>query len=139
MSKYVDVCADLVHDGNDLIEVTDMESIKNSLLGLLSTELAERPFEHNIGSRLSSLLFTSYSPDDPLFSSMLENLIGEVIDNHEPRVILDDVIVEGDDNTVKISILFRVSSIDIEQLYSLDFNNVPNSGDINNVIMTRVL
>ena len=85
----------------------DEEAIKQSIRNLILTKNFERPFRSNIGSQIKALLF---EPISPLLANMLQNVIANTINNHEPRVDLLDVDVKfsPENNDAYVTIVFRI-------------------------------
>lgn len=91
----------------DVTKKLDIEAIKQSVRNLILTKNFERPFHSEIGSQVRAVLF---EPASPSTTVILKKSIEDVINNFEPRVILDDVQVSGniDDNAYYIKIYFRI-------------------------------
>jgi phage baseplate assembly protein W len=85
----------------------DENAVKASVKNLVLTQHFERPFHSNIGSPINSLLFDLSSP---LLTVTLKRAITDLINNHEPRVNLLDVIVNLslDNNSVYVTIEFSI-------------------------------
>ena len=85
----------------------DENAVKASVKNLVLTQHFERPFHSNIGSPINSLLFDLASP---LLTVTLKRTITDLINNHEPRVNLLDVIVNlsPDNNSVYVTIEFSI-------------------------------
>jgi len=86
---------------------TNAEAVKQSLRNLLLTNRYERPFQPQIGSGLTGLLFENYTPGLELRA---KKMVEEVFDNYEPRAELLRVDVGGnpDHNTLTFQIKFRI-------------------------------
>jgi len=86
---------------------TNAEAVKQSIRNLLLTNRYERPFQPEIGSGLTGLLFENYTPGLELRA---KKMIEEVFDNHEPRAELLNTVVGGnpDQNTLSFVISFRI-------------------------------
>jgi len=86
---------------------TNAEAVKQSIRNLLLTNRYERPFQPQIGSGLTGLLFENYTPGLELRA---KKMVEEVFDNHEPRAELLKVIVGGDpdSNSLSFTIHFRI-------------------------------
>lgn len=97
----------------DIRPVKDLGAIKNSVRNLILTNKLERPFQPEIGSNLTKLLF---EPSDPVTISLIKEDIINTIENHEPRVSLRLVEVEdySDRNAYFVSVDFRVVSLNTE-------------------------
>lgn len=85
----------------------DENAIKTAVKNLVLTQNYERPFHSEIGSPIKSLLFDLSTP---LLKISLKRVITDLIQNHEPRVNLIDVIVRdsSDNNSVYITIVFTI-------------------------------
>lgn len=97
----------------DIRPVKDLGAIKNSVRNLILTNKLERPFQPEIGSNLTKLLF---EPADPITISLIKEDIINTIENYEPRVSLKLVEVEdySDRNAYFVSVDFRVVSLNTE-------------------------
>jgi phage baseplate assembly protein W len=85
----------------------DADAIKASVKNLVLTQNYERPFHSEIGSPINGLLFDLATP---LLTITLQRTITDLINNHEPRVFLNDVVinVSPDNNSVYVSIYFTI-------------------------------
>jgi len=93
----------------DVARLTDVEAVKRSVRNLILTNRFERPFHPEIGSSIKDLLF---EPVTPLHAVLLEDRIEEVIVNYEPRVTLNQIIVQDeiDNNRYAVTISFYVNN-----------------------------
>jgi len=119
--QYADLDLSLIPHPNkkDIIPMTDIDAVRNSIKNLVLTSRYERPFQPELGSGVSGLLFENSSPDT-IF--LLKEYVREVVSNYEPRVSDLRVLVEddSDNNAYHITIAFNVISVDTEadvQLY----------------------
>ena len=94
---------------SDVTSRYDEEAIKQSIRNLILTKNFERPFRSNIGSQIKTLLF---EPISPLLATMLQNVIVNTINNHEPRVDLLDVnvIFSPENNDAYVTIVFKIKN-----------------------------
>lgn len=105
----------------DLVMVSDIEDITESLSILLSTSMGERIMVPSYGSNLQDYIF------EPMGQSMLsfiENLIYEAILYHEPRIKLNKVSLDTSnyvEGKLLISIDFTVSSTNSRYNYVYPF------------------
>jgi phage baseplate assembly protein W len=92
---------------NDVVRKFDEEAIKQAVKTLILTQIYEKPFHSEIGSRIRGLLFENYSP---MTSLMIKREITDTITNFEPRVRLIDVSVNGspDNNEIYATIVFAI-------------------------------
>ena len=88
---------------------TDDEAIKQSVKSLVLTNFYERPFKPDIGCSIRYMLFELFTPAT---KQIMENAIGEVIENYEPRVILQTVNIKEDPdrNSLEATIIFRIKN-----------------------------
>ena len=94
----------------DVIVKKDIDAVKQSVRNLVLTNHYERPFQPEIGSGISQLLF---EPLDPITANLLSRVIGEVITNFEPRAQLISVDARPnlDSNSYEVTINFRVINV----------------------------
>ena len=107
----LDLSLELNPNFNDIVPLTDIDAVKNSVKNLILTNFFERPFQPWIGSNLSALLF---EPADSFTIISIREEIKKVLRKYEPRV--DDVTVEvkdqSDRNSYTVTVGFRVISVD---------------------------
>ena len=78
--------------GKNTVKTTsDVEDIQSSLEILLSTGIGERVMQPTYGCDLKKLLF---EPLDTSLKAYMKNLIKNAILYHEPRIKLNDVVLE---------------------------------------------
>ena len=75
----------------DLQVTKDEAAVKQSVVNLLMTVPGERPFNSNLGSRISELLF---EPLDFGIAAQIQNEIRTTIRNYEPRIGIVELVVE---------------------------------------------
>jgi len=93
----------------DVVKKTDVNAIKQSLSNLIATSHYEFPFEPQIGSTIHALLFENFS-DVVRFA--IQNEIGVLIENFEPRVQILDVFINEvpDTHTLEVSLVFTINN-----------------------------
>ena len=74
----------------DLIQLKNANAIARSIRNLIMTVPGERPFNPVLGSQVTNLLFENL---DKLTASTIKTEIINTIQNFEPRVRLNEVIV----------------------------------------------
>ena len=86
--------------------VGDMAVI-NSIKNLVLTNHYERPFQPDVGSNVRRLLFENM---DNITASAIEREITQVIQNFEPRVIVQGIEItdDVDNNAYEVSITFQI-------------------------------
>lgn len=102
----------------DVTRVTNVDAVKRSVKNLVLTDKYERLLDPDIGGNVRQSLF---EPMTPLTEGIIQDYITEVIENYEPRCLLESVVVEGnpDYNSYSVTIRFRIDTS--ENIQSLDF------------------
>lgn len=92
---------------NDLQTVKDEVAIKQSLLTLVKTNIYERPFNPELGSRIQGLLFENFEEG---ISADIEDELSVLISNYEPRVSVISIesTEDVDNNAISIVINFSI-------------------------------
>ena len=95
---------------NDVNVVEDVVAVKRALRNLIQTNFYERPFQPELGCGIRELLFENFTPMTKVF---LESKIEEVIINYEPRIQLQNVAVDDDQdkNRLVVDIYFYVVGV----------------------------
>ena len=95
---------------NDINIVEDVIAVKRAVKNLVQTNFYERPFQPELGCGVRELLFENFTPMTKVF---LERKIEEVLINYEPRVQLQSVEVDDDQdgNRLVVSIYFYVIGV----------------------------
>ena len=85
-------------------------AVANAIKNLILTNLGERPYHPEVGSKVQSLLF---EPADTLTADLIKATITSTIENCEPRAQLQDVVVTAapDSNSFTITIIFVIINI----------------------------
>ena len=101
-----------------LILKTGNDAIKRSIRNLLFTNYYERPFQSNIGSGLRSILFDNYTPTTTI---LIQDLVRNTLDNFEPRITVDNVVVEDDidNNGFNITLTYIIKNTNEPVITSL--------------------
>ena len=109
-SLYSDFDLSFIANPNngDITIKKDIDAIKQSVKNLILTNKHERPFQPLLGSRIQGMLFELASP---FITLDIQDEIKMTIENHEPRVSLEDVAVTVLDNHLRILIKYRILSI----------------------------
>lgn len=91
----------------DVSQLTGDAAVIRSVRNLIFSNFYERPFHPEIGSGVRGLLF---EPLTPITMINLKNAIEEVIRNFEPRVRVDNIVVQGtaDENRVQVLLRFFI-------------------------------
>ncbi|CAL1327436.1 Baseplate wedge subunit [Escherichia phage vB_Eco_EL] len=118
MANISDIDPEMKMDWNkDVSRSLGLRSIKNSLLGIITTRKGSRPFDPEFGCDLSDQLFENMTP---LTADTVERNIESAVRNYEPRIdkLSVNVIPVYDDYTLIVEIRFSVidNPDDIEQI-----------------------
>lgn len=92
---------------SDLQVVKDDAAIKQAIVNLLLTVPGERPFQPQLGSKLSRLLF---EPLDFAIAALIKNEINDTIRKYEKRVKVVSLFVEPnfEDNAFDVNLEFEI-------------------------------
>ena len=95
---------------NDVTVVEDVIAVKRSVRNLVQTNYYERPFQPELGCSIRELLFEPFTPMTKVF---LQRKIEEVLINHEPRIQLQNVAVDDDQdrNRLVVDIYFYIVGV----------------------------
>jgi phage baseplate assembly protein W len=88
----------------DVNVLQDETAIKRSLKNIILTNTYERPFLPELKGNVTAMLF---EPFTDLTVIRLEKGIRDAILSYEPRVVLQDVIVEGDPDRNRFIVTIR--------------------------------
>lgn len=102
---------------HQLARVTNEESVKQSLRNLILTNLGERLFQPTVGSDVLKALF---EPNDIVTAQNLSFFIRNTITQNEPRVILNDVVVNPSPDQYGFTASIVFSLINNSNLVSLN-------------------
>lgn len=103
MAKYTDFNLNfLPHPKtSDISILTEEKAINQSLRNLIFTDAYEVPFSPKIGGNIRASLFR---PVDAITTLDISSRIRVLIEDYEPRVVLNDVVVRGEPENNRISI-----------------------------------
>ena len=92
---------------NDVGVITDIQAVKRSIRNLVQLDHYDKPFHPEIGSGVRQMLFELMTP---ITSIMIARKIEDVINNFEPRAVLQAVtaIPDFDRNSYEVKIEFYV-------------------------------
>ena len=110
--KFSDIDIDFTRNlvTSDVNKIEDVIAVKRAVKNLVQTNFYERPFQPELGCGIRELLFENFTPMTKVF---LESKIEEVIINYEPRVQLQNVAVDDDQdrNRLVVDIYFYVVGV----------------------------
>ncbi|CAL9999518.1 baseplate wedge subunit [Vibrio phage K567] len=92
---------------NDLSASYDLKAVQESIVGIVSTNKGERPFNPEFGCDINNQLFENISPASAF---AIKYSIENAISQWEPRVILKRVEVRPlyDQNTYQVEVQYRL-------------------------------
>ena len=96
---------------NDLISLKNESAIARSVRNLVLTIQGERPFQPTLGSGVNRLLFDNM---DKLTASAIRSELRTTIENYEPRVEINEILVEPDfeGNAMNVTLQYFIIGID---------------------------
>ena len=99
---------------NDLISLKNENAIARSVRNLVLTIQGERPFQPVLGTGVSKLLFENM---DKLTASAIRSEIRSTIENFEPRVEINEILVEPDfeGNAFNVTLQYFIIGIDVPE------------------------
>ena len=99
---------------NDLISLKNESAIARSVRNLVLTIQGERHFQPVLGTGVSRLLFENM---DKLTASAIRSEIRTTIENYEPRVEINEIIVEPDfeRNAMNVTLQYFIIGIDVPE------------------------
>ena len=98
----------------DVSKVTDVQAIKRSVRNLVLTNRGERLFHPEMGGSVYGSLFENFTP---IMEIELRVAITSVIEIYEPRVVLEEVLVNSpsgvdlDNNRLRITVRFSLTNV----------------------------
>jgi phage baseplate assembly protein W len=96
-----------VHPGSkDLVLMSEVDSIKYSIINIIKTSRFSRPFQPTLGCYINDMIFEQM---DNITLSLARQTIKDAIAVHEPRAQLRNVIISPseDENGIYVSIVFN--------------------------------
>jgi phage baseplate assembly protein W len=87
----------------------DAQAVTRSIRNLLNTQNYDRPFNPDLGSQITGLLFENISP---IVAVTMEGLIKNLIKAYEPRANVQSVTVNAmpDTNAYRVTISFYIEN-----------------------------
>lgn len=107
----------------DVVKTLDINAVKQSVKLLVLTMFNERLFQPDVGSPTYGLLF---EPIDPITTELIKQAILQTIDNYEPRVIVNQLVVtpNSDQNSYNIALYFTVINIPLPVNFSFTLSRL---------------
>ena len=99
---------------NDLIALKNESAIARSVRNLVLTGRGERPFQPILGTGVSRLLFENM---DKLTAAAIRSELRTTIENYEPRVEINEILVEPDfeGNAFHVTLQYFIIGIDVPE------------------------
>ena len=99
---------------NDLIALKNESAIARSVRNLVLTIQGERPFQPVLGTGVNNLLFDNM---DKLTASAIRSELRTTIENYEPRVEINEIIVEPDfeGNAMHVTLQYFIIGMDVPE------------------------
>ena len=99
---------------NDLIALKNESAIARSVRNLVLTGQGERPFQPVLGTGVSRLLFENM---DKLTASAIRSELRTTIENYEPRVEINEILVEPDfeGNAFHVTLQYFIIGMDVPE------------------------
>ena len=99
---------------NDLIALKNESAIARSVRNLVLTGRGERPFQPVLGTGVSRLLFENM---DKLTASAIRSELRTTIENYEPRVEINEILVEPDfeGNAFHVTLQYFIIGMDVPE------------------------
>lgn len=102
----------------DIARLTNEDAIYSTLKNIVLTKKGERPFFPEFGCNIMGLLFENY---DEFTRKTVEAEVRTAIENFEPRVSLIKMVVDGNPDSNKVSIVLYFTIINKPETYSVGF------------------
>lgn len=102
----------------DLARITNDESIYSALKNIIMTRKGERPFFPEFGCNVMGLLFENYNQ---FTEKTLETEVRTAIENFEPRVSLLRLVIDGDPDSNKVSLILYFTILNRPETFSVSF------------------
>lgn len=117
--KYTDLDLSFARNPltDDVAKKVDSNAIKQSIKNLIQMEFCSVPFHPEVGSQVMSLLFENFTD---LTRISLERVIATVIENFEPRVKMNSVIVQNETNKNAILITIHYTIVNTNKPQTVD-------------------
>ncbi len=99
---------------NDLISLKNESAIARSVRNLVLTVRGERPFQPILGTGVSRLLFDNM---DKLTAAAIRSELRTTIENYEPRVEINEILVEPDfeRNAFHVTLQYFIIGMDVPE------------------------
>lgn len=120
MADYIDLDYSFERNiNNDVPLKYDKEAVKQSIIDILLTRVGEREFMPNYGSTLYWILFENMGV---ITQIRIRNAIEDALTNWEPRIRINDILIQKKDTTWNIELDYTVIRIDQNDTLNMTLN-----------------
>lgn len=113
--SFIDISLSLGRNplNRDVVDLKNERAIARSIQNLVLTQRGERPFSQNLGSDVSASLFENV---DLISAAVIQSSIENVIRTYEPRVNLQTVNVNLNENSngYYVDIVYEIIGIEAQ-------------------------
>lgn len=113
--SFIDISLSLGRNplNRDVVDLKNERAIARSIQNLVLTQRGERPFSQNLGSDVSASLFENV---DLISAAVIQSSIENVIRTYEPRVNLQTVNVNLNENSdgYYVDIVYEIVGIEAQ-------------------------
>ncbi len=94
-------------NSRDFGAVKNENAIKQAVLNLIKTDIGEKPFQYDVGSRVTGLLFEPY---DVFTGEAIKDEIQSTLDRYEKRIRVTSVNVQDgfDTNSFEVRVEYTI-------------------------------
>ena len=94
-------------NSRDFGAVKNENAIKQAVLNLIKTDIGEKPFQYDVGSRVTGLLFEPY---DVFTGEAIKDEINSTLDRYEKRIRVTAVNVQDgfDVNSLEVRVQYTI-------------------------------
>jgi phage baseplate assembly protein W len=122
--QYTDLDAAFTYNPRtrDVATKTDDNAIRNALRNLIYTKNYERPFQPDLGSQVSNLLFEQL---DDFSIALAQRVLTDTIQKYEPRIEVINIQVSGGEtNDLFIQIDYKIKNTQSVSTFTTTFTRV---------------
>jgi phage baseplate assembly protein W len=122
--QYIDLDAAFTYNPRtrDVATKTDDNAIRNALRNLIYTKNYERPFQPDLGSQVSNLLFEQL---DDFSIALAQRVLTDTIQKYEPRIEVINIQVSGGEtNDLFIQIDYKIKNTQSVSTFTTTFTRV---------------
>ena len=120
MADYIDLDYSFERNiNNDIPLKYDKDAVKQAIIDILLTRVGEREFMPNYGSTLYWILFENMGV---ITQIRIRNAIEDALTNWEPRIRINEILVEKNGTTWNIELDYTVIRIDQNDTLNMTLN-----------------